>query len=170
MKILIPLDGSKFAEEILEPAARFAERCGAEVQLLEVIRGSTNTPWLRPPTTDEPHNIGSGMAMGVSSASGAGVRAETSTQAQEGEKQEAEDYLARVANQHFPGGAGHSVVIGDDPATEIINYTRTEEIDLIAIATHGRSGLARLMLGSVAGKLLKARAAPIMMVHPKGLG
>ena len=54
MKILIPLDGSKFAEEILEPAAQFAERCHAEVRLMEVVRGSTSTPWIRPPPPTNP--------------------------------------------------------------------------------------------------------------------
>jgi nucleotide-binding universal stress UspA family protein len=172
MKILIPLDGSKFAEEILEPAANFAERCHAVVRLIQVVRGSTSAPWILPPTTDEPHNVGAGLAMGVTSTSGggAGVRAETLTQTQDGEKQEAEDYLTRIASQRFPGGAGHTVVIGDDPAAEIVKYVRAEQIDLIAIATHGRSGLARLMLGSVAVKLLKAQTAPLMLVHPKGRG
>ena len=40
MKILIPLDGSKFAENVLEPAAKLANRAGAEVHLLEVVRES----------------------------------------------------------------------------------------------------------------------------------
>ena len=44
-----------------------------------------------------------------------------------------------------------------------------EKADLIAIATHGRTGQAKLLLGGVAGELLKAHVAPIFMVRPEGL-
>ncbi|MFQ6030249.1 MAG: universal stress protein [Dehalococcoidia bacterium] len=168
MKILIPLDGSEFAEQILEPAARFAQRCNAEVHLIEVVHGSPAATWSRY-NTAEPHGMGGGLAVGLTSPSEAGVPAESGVQAVEREKQGAADYLSHVATRHFPGGAQHRVVTGDDPAAEIIKYVRAEGIDLIAIATHGRTGLARLMMGSVAGKLLKARVAPLMMVHPDGL-
>ena len=60
-------------------------------------------------------------------------------------------------------------VMGENPAEEIVNYASREKVDLIAIATHGRTGLAKMMMGSVAGELLKARVAPLFMVRPEGL-
>jgi nucleotide-binding universal stress UspA family protein len=170
MKILIPLDGSKFAEQILEPAIKLAESSNAEVQLLEVVGdGHSGSLWRRGPTTDEPHNIGSGMAMGVSSPVPGGTPAETAIQAEERLKQQAEDYLNHLATTRFPRGAKHVVVFGENPAEEIAKYAREEGVDLIALATHGHSGLSRLLMGSVADHLLKSRVAPLMMVHPDGL-
>ena len=69
----------------------------------------------------------------------------------------------------FARGVEKMVVMGDDPAKEIADYARREKVDLIAIATHGRTGLARLTMGSVAGELLKARVAPLFMIRPDGL-
>ena len=69
---------------------------------------------------------------------------------------EAEEYLDDVAARFFPGGAVKKVVVGQNPAEEIANYASEEKVDLIALATHGRTGLARVMMGSVAGELLKA--------------
>jgi nucleotide-binding universal stress UspA family protein len=95
--------------------------------------------------------------------------AETAIQTEERLKQEADDYLNHVAATRFPRGAKHVVVYGEDPAEEIAKYAREEGVDLIALATHGHSGLSRLLMGSVADKLLKSHVAPLMMVHPDGL-
>ena len=58
------------------------------------------------------------------------------------------------------------MVVAEDPAEQILNHAREEEVDLIAMATHGRTGLARLLMGSVAHNLLQARVAPLMLVRP----
>ena len=169
MKILIALDGSKFAEQILDPVIKLADSSNAEVQLLEVVRSNSGSLWRRFPTTDEPHNVGSGLAMGVTSHIPGGTPAESETQAQDRVKQQAEDYLQHLAATRFRRGAKHVVVFGEDPADEIVKYAREEGVDLIALATHGHSGLSRLLMGSVADKLLKSHVAPLLMIHPDGL-
>jgi nucleotide-binding universal stress UspA family protein len=49
----------------------------------------------------------------------------------------------------------------------LINLAHPERVDLVAIATHGRSGVRRLLLGSVADKLIRAAGPPVLVVRPK---
>jgi nucleotide-binding universal stress UspA family protein len=140
MKMLIPLDGSQFAEAILKPAADLAAAARAEVYLIEVVRPSEAKDTGAEGPSPNPRLY-----------------------------QAAEKYLNGVAQQFFPDGATSKIVISEHPAKEVLDYARRERIDLIAMATHGRTGLARIMLGSVAGELLKVRIAPIFMVRPEGL-
>lgn len=51
---------------------------------------------------------------------------------------------------------------------EIVKYANDLEIDLIVVGTHGRTGLSRLLLGSVAEKLVRLATSPVLTVHPKG--
>ena len=51
------------------------------------------------------------------------------------------------------------------PVTEIIRYARQHEIDLIAMGTHGRGGLKRLILGSVAERTVRAAPCPVLTIH-----
>ena len=53
-----------------------------------------------------------------------------------------------------------------DPASEILNYTEDNEIDLIVIATHGRTGLDRMLIGSVAERVLRRAPTPVFVVKP----
>ena len=173
MKILIPLDGSKFAETILKPAAKLAASANAEVHLIQVVKPSeAKTTWASSRGV-EAHSsselIVPGLLGGSLSEVAGGVVAETRVQAEERFLREAEDYLDGIAHRFFPHGVEKMVVMEDDPAKEIADYARREKVDLIAIATHGRTGLARLTMGSVAGELLKARVAPLFMIRPDGL-
>ncbi|MBL7165210.1 MAG: universal stress protein [Dehalococcoidales bacterium] len=51
---------------------------------------------------------------------------------------------------------------------QLVDYTINHEVDLIIIATHGRSGVSRLFLGSVADRILRASPVPVLMVHAHG--
>jgi len=173
MKILIPLDGSKFAEAVLKPVADLASVARAEVHLIEVVRTSeVRVSWSETPSSAAnspkkpvmPSRTGPALTEGMT-----GTAVETKAQAEERLYQAAEKYLNGIAQQFFPGGATNKIVISEYPAKEILDYARREKVDLIAIATHGRTGLARMMLGSVAGELLKAHVAPIFMMRPEGL-
>ena len=62
------------------------------------------------------------------------------------------------------------VFLEGDPATEIVRYGRDAGIDLIVMGTHGRTGLERLLLGSVAEKVLRDASCSVLVVKlPKGL-
>lgn len=58
------------------------------------------------------------------------------------------------------------VVIPGDPGAAIVDYAATNDVDLIAIATHGRSGLGKAIFGSVADYVLKRSGHPILLVKP----
>jgi nucleotide-binding universal stress UspA family protein len=173
MKVLIPLDGSNFAEAAIKPVVEFAVPSGAEIHLVQVVSPADATvDWARHPSV-EPHATGDSGAPGFlrSAIAGGvgGVPVESQGQAEERLRQNARDYLGGVAQRFFPNGAIEVALTGSDPVREIRNYARREKIDLIAIATHGRSGLARLMMGSVAAALLKDYVVPLLMVRPDGL-
>lgn len=175
MKMLITLDGSKFAEEVLAPAADLATRSGAEVHLIEVVRESRLHPsWITALSPEHDFRGEYEWPRGVPTGSPEypiemGVLVETAARTEERTRCVAKDYLDRVSTRHFHGEAKTKVVVGENPAEEILDYIRREKMDLVAMATHGRTGLARLLLGSVAAKLLRAREAPLFLVRPHRL-
>ncbi len=170
MKILITLDGSEFAEAILEPIKELAAISAAEVHVIEVVKPPAgSTGWAQAPSTD-PHALGESVIAGAfGTQEPLGRPADTSVQAEERTRQAAEDYLGSVSARFFPHDMTREVVLAEDPAEAILGYARREKVDLIAIATHGRTGLARMVMGSVAGKLLEAGVAPLYLVRPADL-
>lgn len=58
---------------------------------------------------------------------------------------------------------------GEDAAEALLEFAREQQVDLIAVATHGRSGLARMVMGSVADALLRSQVAPVYLVRPEAL-
>ena len=62
-------------------------------------------------------------------------------------------------------GAVAIVEQSDEPASEILRYARSANIDLIVMGTHGRTGLARVVLGSVAEAVVRAAPCPVLTVH-----
>ena len=60
--------------------------------------------------------------------------------------------------------------LSDNPSDAIVEYAREQDVDLIAMATHGRSGLSRLVQGSVASQVLQSGVAPVLLVRPLGAG
>ena len=95
-----------------------------------------------------------------------GIPVESIYQAEDRTRQVAEDYLDDVVRRFFPNGARTGVMLGENPAEEIVKYALQENIELISLATRGRTGLAKLMMGSVAAELLKAHVAPLFLVRP----
>jgi nucleotide-binding universal stress UspA family protein len=64
----------------------------------------------------------------------------------------------------------HHVFLEGDPAAEIVRYGRDAGIDLIVMGTHGRTGLERLLMGSVAEKVMRDAACSVLVVKlPRGL-
>jgi nucleotide-binding universal stress UspA family protein len=62
----------------------------------------------------------------------------------------------------------YEIAIDDDPAEMIIESSQDNEIDLIVMATHDRSGLGKLLKGSVADEVIESGVAPVLLVHPTG--
>jgi len=73
---------------------------------------------------------------------------------------------AEAAAMKDRGVQATSVLRQGDPAHEIADVARAEKADLVVIATHGRRGMARALLGSVAEKVVRTSGAPVMTMNP----
>lgn len=135
-KILVPLDGSSLAEAALPEAVELARTSGAQLFLLRAAQTHT------PPGVD-------------------------ATQAQIEVVEEAEKYLAQVQEQLGTLGLKEvkTTVWYGPAAYAIVEAARLYKIDLIVITTHGRSGLGRLILGSVAESVLRGTRTPILVLR-----
>lgn len=150
--ILVPLDGSAFAEQILEPAQTLGNLHGAAYTLLRVVQPIQ------------------GMTMPV----GAGSFGEMAHRMmeridvlQEQLRKEAQDYLDNVAARLRARGLSVTtqVAFAEQPGVAILEKARPP-VDLIALESHGRRGLSRFFLGSVADKVVRGAAVPVLVHRP----
>ena len=141
-KILVPLDGSEFAKKALEHAEGLAKTYGAEIILFQV------TPFI--PIYGPLEFV-------------------TPVVVDEEQKEAAEMDLTKLAEEMKI--RGHKVTsmvrTGPQVAAEIIDFAKGSGVDLIVMCTHGRSGITRWVLGSVAHKVLTRAETPILLIHLK---
>jgi nucleotide-binding universal stress UspA family protein len=144
-ELLVPLDGSRLAEAALAPASMIARLFDAELLLVQVVRP-----------------LSAGSLLPVPFA--AGYEAEIMAV----QRKETQDYLDGLAEDLEQRGvhARAAVVVGDNVVDALVGLIPPERVDLVAIATHGRGGVRRMMLGSVADKLIRAAGAPVLVVRP----
>ena len=85
-------------------------------------------------------------------------------------EQSASQYLAALADRLRSQGMSVTtkVMVAESPAAAILEEAVLPRIDLIALQTHGRHGLSRLMLGSVADKVVRGAAVPVLVRRPVG--
>jgi universal stress protein A len=83
-------------------------------------------------------------------------------------KTAAETKLERISHQKLKAGTRYEIlVMTGDPAVEVLQTVARLGIDLIVMATHGRKGLRRLVLGSVAERVVREAQCPVLTVKPK---
>jgi nucleotide-binding universal stress UspA family protein len=147
-RVLVPLDGSPNSVEVLDAAIAVGELARADYVLLEVIY---------PPLVLAP-------AYGTMPPPPIDDRLLTE------QKELAEKYLAGVAGELRRRDYWVDTAVRDEPspATAILEYARTHEVDLIAMATHGRGGLGKLVMGSVADKVVRGASTPVLLYRPHG--
>jgi nucleotide-binding universal stress UspA family protein len=153
--ILLPLDGTELAEQMLGPALELASMMpAAEVILMRVVKPATHTPYYPPEAGMDREAQALLREMRVM---------------QDRLHREAEEYLAKVAGRVREKGlrVRTHVAVEGQPAVAILNEAKREGTGVIALATHGRRGLARLMLGSVADKVIRAAHGPVLVLRPK---
>ena len=138
-KILVPLDGSALAETAIPTAVQLAKEQGATVTLMR----AAEMPWLH--TED----VVDAQVMVV---------------------REAEEYLGNIADRLRADGydAVDTSVWYGAPATSIVDGAKAQKADLIVMTSHGRSGLGRLILGSVAESVLRGTTTPILLLRAAG--
>ena len=175
MKIMVTLDGSKFAEAAIEPAARLAKDAKAQVYLVQVVELGR----IRSTLSNGPETAAEAVRAEFSADGGriptAARRAteprtaESLGQALDRAVQTAKDYLLSVAGSFAPLKPELVALVGDDVDAELAKFAKERGIDLIAMASHGRTGLARVVMGSHTARMLRERLAPVMMVRPEHL-
>lgn len=146
-RILITLDGSSLAEQALPVGIEVASRLGADITLLQVTptvsltgQRSIQYNWSRPVEDG-------GAESGVSNAQAS--------------------YLERIAVAHQPTGVDMSTVgLPGSAAGSILSYAEANDIDLIVMSTHGRTGLRRWLYGSVTAKVLRGAPCSMLIVRP----
>jgi nucleotide-binding universal stress UspA family protein len=141
-RVLIPLDGSELAEQILEPALPLGAATQAEYTLLRVVQ-----PVMPGGHTQQLKQLQA-------------LHRQIWTEAQE--------HLERIAGRLRARAltVQTRVVSHDQPAAAILEDASAHGADLIALATRGRGGLKRLLLGSVADKVLRGAATPVLVYRP----
>ncbi len=165
-KVLIPLDGSDFSRQILRVVRNFFEPDDVELILFR----ATFPPVL--PAEAAPADMFAG-GMPIAGSYEAYNRALDSTYAaldKEREQYRAqliEELQPEVAHLRDAGYTTRAQVDYGEPAQCIIDYVRDTDVDLVAMATHGRGGLGRLVMGSVAERVLRSVGVPVLLMRPQ---
>jgi nucleotide-binding universal stress UspA family protein len=130
LQVLVALDGSPIAEQVIAPAVALAQALEAELILLQVTEQEAGA-----------------------------------------EREPADEYLERVAGPLRDGGTDVQVIAATGrTADRILAVAREEPAQVIAMATHGRTGLARLLLGSVTSAVLTRATVPVLVLGPTATG
>lgn len=137
-KFLIPIDFSEFANQALDYAIVLATKLQARLTLLHVIHA---------------------MPLGVTEM-GASLPYSYLQELEADIAQSMEEYLTRVQEA---GLEGEIMIVHGVPFEEIVNTAAANQIDLIVMGTHGRSGLQHVLLGSVAEKVVRLAPCPVLV-------
>ncbi|MBM3925991.1 MAG: universal stress protein [SAR202 cluster bacterium] len=146
-RMLITLDGSPLAEEVVVQATELALQCESQVLLLQVI-------------------VPVRSVMGPAEF-GAAPYADYTEEFLKRTEEEAKAYLEWTAQPMREKGIDvQCVTVRGLAAEEIIRCAKDYGVDLIIMATHGRSGIGRMVLGSVADEVLRKSSLPILLYKP----
>jgi nucleotide-binding universal stress UspA family protein len=147
-QVLIPLDGSKLSESALQPGLACAQAWQAYAALLNVVPSlpsqSSETPSMLPSSDLRPEGASSPLDLSM-------------------------QYVDGVAQRFRDSGVVlEGVTLVGSPSQSILEYSELHDFDLIAMATHGHTGLRRWMYGSVTEKVLRGSQTNLLIVHPLG--
>jgi nucleotide-binding universal stress UspA family protein len=142
--VVVPLDGSALAEQILPEIIPLAKLEGAAITLLHILHvgATTATAMPQPGTAWWDKDI-----------------------------ELAQNYLVRLARKLRASGTpvGTEIVVSRNVPDAIVDFAVREKADLIAIATHGRGGLARMLRGSVADSIMHSMHGSMLVFKPERL-
>jgi len=151
-RILVCLDGSELAEQVLPYAVEQASRFQSQVTLFQMVSSR----------------------MSFVPDSGLGPTAipedpQLLKEAIQQERDAAEKHLEDVAQRYFSSTSVNvkSVVVeGTNAGAAIVDFAKENDTGLIMLTTHGRSGLGRVIFGSVADHVLRESHLPVLMIRP----
>ena len=149
-RILLPLDGSQLSEQSLPMVQDLALRYGSTIHLLRVVQSDSEV--------DDIHeSINYRLA---------DMERENTRRVNEARLERAKNYLEEVRSRLVEAGANvdEPVTIRQgEPSNAIIEHVKSNGIDLIAMSTHGYGGLRRLLVGSVADKVVRSCDVPVIL-------
>ncbi|MFQ5874369.1 MAG: universal stress protein [Dehalococcoidia bacterium] len=150
-KVLVPLDGSELAEAVLPTVRMLSTKAGYDLTFMRVV---------------SPVSIAAGIGgLGVSFPSH--YLADTAD-IDKHYKEIAADYLKGLKWELMAMGLTPEAMVAEgDPAEQIINMSQQMDRPLIVMATHGRSGVSRWVLGSVTDRVLRGCSNPVLLIHPQ---
>jgi nucleotide-binding universal stress UspA family protein len=148
--VLIPLDGSSLAADIFPAATAIARAGGARITLLRVIA---------------PVPLIATMDTTVPMAYAPLVPDELATRHLAAEVAAELDEIANRLREQGHVAVDSEVLVNEQTAQAVIDYARANDVDLVAMCTHGR-GASRLLVGSVADKVLRGSELPILLHRP----
>lgn len=149
--ILVPLDGSELAEAVIPLVRDLARSWGASVTLARVVP------------------MPSGIEFG--SPYVPMVTATTFDDAMAENREAAKTYLRSVADRLRSAGIAVETVTQDgDPASRMLSLMDAQRFDLVVAATHGRTGITRWVMGSVAERLIEASHTPVLLARSSKVG
>ncbi len=142
-KVLLTTDGSRFAEDAAQVAIGLAKKCGAEVRVLTVVE---HPPYYGTPEASALYDAELYRSLSA-----------------ELEKlgQEAVDRLAKIVQD--AGLETSGTLRRGSPADEIVAEAKEWGAGVIVVSTHGRTGLSRLVLGSVANRVVNLATCPVLL-------
>jgi len=147
-KILVPLDGSGFAECSLEH--------------VKVITSGSNASKIILFRVVEPLSAETVYALTIAGD-------DLLRKAEMDNQTAARNYIVKVKKELATNGLKvETVVIDGRAAEEILDYAKNNKVDLIVMTTHGKSGISRWFFGSVAHKVLQHSPIPILLIAPSG--
>ena len=138
-RVLVPIDFSEAADAALQHGKEIAQTYGAEIDLLHVVEEPFYPPAYGPDMASFP----------------------TQDVVERVEKQLAEIARDEIGYEHVMVSATTG-----SPSSEILDYVDENEVDLVVMATHGRTGLDHVLLGSVAERVLRQSPSPVFIVKP----
>ena len=137
--ILVPTDGSAATRGAIEHAVDLAAEHGATIHALYVVNSAS---FASLPVESSWENVASLL---------------------DEEGAAALDDVENTASEH--GVPVERVLLEGNPSREIVRYAEREDCDLVVMGTHGRGGIDRLLLGSVAEKVVRSSAVPVLTVR-----
>ncbi len=148
-RILVPLDGSQFSAQSLGYAIEIAERFGSEIILFRVVAATSSKDVTA--LSAEADEVSRQMAQSQNKRN----------------VDEAKRYLKAELQRVVAKGVNGSIytMVGDT-AKSIIQYCKKEKVDLIIMTTHGRSGIKRAVLGSVADEVIRQAGLNVLSIRP----
>jgi len=166
-RVVVPVDGTDFSCRILPFVAKFVDVERAEIVLLRVVtRDAVGVrEEVRLARTGAIYDTHGTV---VEENAWLSRRHIYDSQARESAMAETKRSLAGLMARLDEKGVQSSVEIlfESDPAQGIVDYVQTHPVDLLAMTTHGRRGISRLLLGSVTEQVIRRVGVPVLLMHP----